>query len=429
MAAISRDKVLALLLVSVVFLPLAGCGGLEGLMDDDDDNGNGSPPGTLTLTADETNLAEGQSTTLRWSSTNASEVASSNFGATDVNGTAVVSPATTTTYEMTVRCNGGTITERVCVTVTGGGGEPAQYLFDDLWGSEGSEPGQGDGWGPADVALDADANVYVVDTGGPCIQKFTSEGEFLTRWGSFGSGPGQFSFASGYTQPGRVAVDDLRTVYVAEYVVAEGEGNGRIQKFDSEGQFLSQWAGEATPGGFWCPRDVAVDGSGNVYVADDWNQCIQKFTTEGQLLTQWGGPGSVPDLWWPVALDVGADGNVYVVTEGVSQGANVQPPGVLKFTSGGQLLTQWGLEFFQPDVTVDAAGNVYVSDQEGHCIHKLSSEGQLLTQLTFAGTSDPGAPGQISFPTGVAVDADGNLYVAETGFGGNWIIKFGPVTP
>ena len=120
MSAIGRGKILALLVVCVVFLPLAGCGGLTDAIEDIG-NGDEGLPGTLTLTADETHLAEGESTTLTWSSTNASEVVSSNFGATSVNGTAEVSPTTTTTYEITVRCDGGTLCVKVLVTVTPGG--------------------------------------------------------------------------------------------------------------------------------------------------------------------------------------------------------------------------------------------------------------------------------------------------------------------
>ena len=195
-------------------------------------------------------------------------------------------------------------------------------------------------------------------------------------------------------------------------------------------QFLGLWGTEGTGDGeFLAPTGAAVASDGTVYVADFSRHDVQYFTAAGSFLGRWGEYGDDDgEFQHPWGLAVARDGMVYVAD---SHNHRVQ-----YFTADGSFLGKWGKagggdgEFDTPTgIAAAPNGNVYVSDQEGHCIHKLSSEGQLLTQLTFAGTSDPGAPGQISFPTGVAVDADGNLYVAETGCCGNWIIKFAPVTP
>jgi len=86
-----------------------------------------------------------------------------------------------------------------------------------------------------------------------------------------------------FVTPNGVAVDSAGNVYVAD------SDYHRIQKFTSEGQFISQWG---TPGSgdgqFNEPHGIAVDGSGNVYVADYGNQRIQKFTSNGQFITKWG---------------------------------------------------------------------------------------------------------------------------------------------
>ena len=115
------------------------------------------------------------------------------------------------------------------------------------------------------MATDASGNVYVADT--TRIQKFTSTGTFLTTWGSYGVGNGQFSNAHS------VATDQGGNIYVADGY----EGN-RIQKFDGSGTFLTAWGSPGSGNGqFANPYGVATDGSGNVYVADSGNQRIQKF--------------------------------------------------------------------------------------------------------------------------------------------------------
>src|SRR5580765_5950819 len=96
---------------------------------------------------------------------------------------------------------------------------------------------------------------------------------YLTQWGSFGSGNGQFEYPEG------VATDAAGNVYVVDQV------NLRIQKFTSAGAYLTQWRSGI-------PQDVATDAAGNVYVTDPRNKRIQKFTSDGIYLTQWGSAGS-----------------------------------------------------------------------------------------------------------------------------------------
>ena len=142
-------------------------------------------------------------------------------------------------------------------------------VFLTKWGTQGSGDGQFDT--PVGVAVDASGNVWVADYGNNRIQKFDSSGSFLSKWGSYGTGDGQFDSPIG------VAVDASGTVYVAELY------NHRIQKFDSNGTFLAKWGTWGSGDGqFDRPRGVAVDASGNVYVADTYNHRIQKF---GSTLT------------------------------------------------------------------------------------------------------------------------------------------------
>jgi hypothetical protein len=137
-------------------------------------------------------------------------------------------------------------------------------VFLTKWGTPGSGDGQFNT--TVAVAVDGSGNVYVVDRNNNRVEKFSSSGTFLAKWGSFGSGDGQFN------GPWGVAVDSSGNVYVTD------GGNNRVQKFSSSGTFLTKWG---TPGSgdgqFNGPFGVAVDGSGNVYIVDNGNNFIQKF--------------------------------------------------------------------------------------------------------------------------------------------------------
>ena len=132
------------------------------------------------------------------------------------------------------------------------------------WGSLGTGDGQfRHPWG---VAIDSADNVHVVDTRNHRIQKFDSDSRFLTKWGSYGTGDGQFNSPMG------VVVDSWDNVYVAD------TSNHRIQKFDSDGRFLTKWGSLGNGDGqFYNPSCVAIDSADNIYVVDTYNNRIQKF--------------------------------------------------------------------------------------------------------------------------------------------------------
>ena len=269
--------------------------------------------------------------------------------------------------------------------------------FVTKWGSEGSGDGQFNL--PGDIALDSSGNIYVADTGNHRIQKFTSSGQFVSKWGSEGSGDGQFN------SPGGIALDSSGNVYVADTY------NHRIQKFTSSGQFVSKWGSEGSGDGqFNWPWAIALDNSGNVYVAEAKNCRIQKFTSSGQFVTKWGSLGSGDGQFnslYGIAVD--SSGNVYV--------ADTYNHRIQKFTSSGQFVTKWGSsgsgdgQFNLPwGIALDSSGNVYVADRHNHRIQKFTSSGQFITKLGSSGSGD----GQFNLPSGIALDSSGNVYVADT---------------
>jgi tripartite motif-containing protein 71 len=109
-------------------------------------------------------------------------------------------------------------------------------------------------------------------------------GDFLYKWGSYGSGDGQFS------EPWGIAVDSNENVYVVD------RNNNRIQVFSNTGTFLRKWGTYGTDDGqFIGPTGIAVDSYGNVYVADTYNSRIQVFSSTGTFLRKW-------DLMAPVMV-------------------------------------------------------------------------------------------------------------------------------
>jgi DNA-binding beta-propeller fold protein YncE len=275
---------------------------------------------------------------------------------------------------------------------------PAQASFDFVtkWGSAGSGDGQfGDAEG---VATDAAGNVYVADASHDRIQKFSSSGGFLAKWGSLGSGDGQFN------NPDGVATDAAGNVYVTD------RNNHRIEKFTSSGAFVKKWGSLGSGDGqFDAPELVATDAAGNVYVADSRNDRIQKFTASGLFLTKWGSTGSGDGQFsHPFGVATDGSGNVYV-----TDGDNDR---VQKFTGSGLFLTKWGStgsgdrQFNAPGgIATDPAGDVYVADYLNNRIQKFSPSGGFLFRFGSGGAGD----GQFFHPLGVATDCRGNVYVSD----------------
>jgi PKD domain-containing protein/NHL repeat-containing protein len=276
------------------------------------------------------------------------------------------------------------------------------------WGSFGS--GDGQFMNPTGVATDSAGNVYVADINNHRIQKFSGTGTYLTQWGSPGNGDGQFN------SPVGVATDVAGNVYVADL------DNRRIQKFTGVGAYLTQWGSPPDSSNrlFIAPYAVATDAAGGVYVTDFGNNSVMKFTDTGTYLTQWGSFGSGNGQFQnPQGVATDSAGNVYV--------ADYNNQRIQKFTGTGIYLAKWGSfgsgngQFAFPiGVATDAAGNVIVAELSNNRIQAFSSTGTFLTKWGSLGNGN----GQFSTPRGVATDAAGNIYVADQG--NHRIQKFGP---
>jgi len=220
---------------------------------------------------------------------------------------------------------------------------------------------------------------------------------FVLTWGTNGSGPGQFSGA------GSIALGPTGNLYVADGF------NNRIQVFDADGNYLMQWGSAGTGNGqFNYPGGIAVDAQGIVYVCENGDR-VQTFTSNGTFITKWGSTGTNDGQFkLPRGIAVDANSNVFVIEQTNQR--------VQKFTSAGVFVAKWGTfgsgngQFNNPwGIAVDGSGNVYVPETNNNRVQKFTNSGAFILKWGSSGSGD----GQFSNPRGIEVDAGGNVYVTE----------------
>jgi sugar lactone lactonase YvrE len=276
--------------------------------------------------------------------------------------------------------------------------------------------------------VDNAGNVYVADTENSTIRMVTSEGVVTTLAGTAGhpgSADATGSVARFYAPTG-VAVDRTGNVYVAD------DGNSTIRKVTSGGMVttLAGMAGQIGSADvivgaarYFNPDGVAVDTAGNVYVADTYNSTIRRETSDGAVTTLAGAPGqtgssdgtnNLAQFNYPCGVAVDRAGDVYVADTYNSTIRKVTSRGVVTTLAGnpGQFGFANGtgssaLFSYPSGVAVDGAGNVYVADSGNNLIRMISTNGEVTTLA--------GGEGLFNDPSGVAVDGAGNVYVTDAG--------------
>lgn len=309
-------------------------------------------------------------------------------------------------------------------------------------GSSGSVDGTGSSArfnDPSDVGADSAGNVYVADTNNDTIRKITSTGVVTTLAGlagTSGSTDGTGS-AARFNLPAGLTVDASGNIYVADTF------NHTIRKVTSAGAAttvagLAGTSGSTDGNGgnalFNYPSDVTVDSAGNLYVADTNNYTIRKITPAGAVTTVAGvagssgtndGAGSAARFSSPEGVTVDGSGNLYVADTDNHTIRKITPAGMvttlagLAGTSGGGDGAGSVAQFQYPsDLAVDSAGNLYVADTDNHTIRKVTPAGLVGTVAGLAGSSGStdgvGSAARLFYPTGVAIDGSGNVYVADT---------------
>lgn len=309
-------------------------------------------------------------------------------------------------------------------------------------GVTGSTDGPGSAarfWEPRGLVLDAAGNVLVADTRNNTIRKITPAGVVSTLAGLAGSGgaadgPGN---SARFFFPIGLCLDGAGNILVAD------EGNDAIRNVSASGSvstyagLLGAWGGLDGLGSaalFYYPRGLAMDSAGNAYLADTYNHAIRKITPAGQVTTFAGtlgqngeadGPGGAARFAYPHSVAVDRSGNVYVADDGNHTIRKITPSGATSTLAGmpGQSGVVDGLGsaarlYYPRGIAVDDSGNVYVSDYWNHTIRKVTAAGMV---STFAGSTGQigsadglGTAARFKYPYGLTVDAAGNVYVVDS---------------
>jgi uncharacterized protein (TIGR03437 family) len=280
-------------------------------------------------------------------------------------------------------------------------------------GIQSTMPGTG-----RDLALDAAGNLYIASwahvlelTPALALQTIAGDGSYQFR------GDGGQAASARMNGPVAVALDSAGALYIAD------RNNLRIRLVSPSG-IISTVAGDGSSGPantqLSFPAGVAVDDTGTVEIADQDNDRIQQITTAGTVTTLAGTgtpgfngdgqPATATELFSPGALALGSDHTLYFVDKGNQRVRKVAVNGIISTV----------IQAAAAGVATDQSGNVYIADASRHSIKRIDSHGKVTVlagtgTAGFAGDGGPAVSAQLNSPSGLAVDSQGNLYIADTG--------------
>jgi YD repeat-containing protein len=285
-------------------------------------------------------------------------------------------------------------------------GVPDLYTsYSSAFGSLGSGAGQLKA--PADVAIDAEGDAWILDRANNRVEQFNPKGEFLSQFGSPGTGNGQFNAPSG------IAIDSEGNVWVTD------TANNRVEKFNEKGEYLSKFGTLGSGNGqLKEPIGIAVaQGTAPIFVVDRGNSRVERFTKAGAYYGQKGSYGSgSQQLKEPSGIAIGAASGESTYTLLIADAGNDR---VQRWTPAGAYVGEFGShgaangQLDRPEaIDADTEGNVWVGERGNNRVQAFDQTGKYEGRF---GTAGSGA-GQFSFayPMGLAADSEGHLWVTDT---------------
>jgi streptogramin lyase len=246
---------------------------------------------------------------------------------------------------------------------------------------------KGDFYNPTSLAIDGMDNIYVVNSAGATILKFSPTGEPLLE---FGKGE--------LTKPFGIAIDGEGNIWVSDF------GEDLVKKFSPQGKLIAAYGGSGREDGkFLGPQGITIDQFGNIYVVDTGNARIQKFDRDGKFLMKLGRRGNLAGCFsHPVDLVVEGDGEIWV-----TDSANQR---IQKFDSSGNFLAEFRLPHPEGEprgISADKEGIIYISDANGRIYRFKPALGEW-QPLQLEGANP-------LTPIDVGMNRHGYLYVASFG--------------
>src|ERR1039457_3961101 len=272
---------------------------------------------------------------------------------------------------------------------------------------------------PYGLALDSAGNLYVADLGNQRVRRIGTDGVIVTIAGTgrkASSPDGAAALDTSLLSPRTVAVDATGNLYIAEFEghrVRKLTPNGRLSTVAGTG--VAGWSGDgsrAAAAQIDYPAGMAFDRAGALYFADSGNHVVRKLYADGtigSLGTAFGGnPGLAMST--PAAIAVDPAGTLYVG----GPAAFV----VRAFTTAGQWISYTGIGDSVNDMAADLNGYIFIAD--GPCLRRMDPTGTFLTvagdnSLYSVGDGGPAIMGQLYQPSALTLDSAGNLFIADSG--------------
>ncbi len=301
---------------------------------------------------------------------------------------------------------------------------------------------------PSKVALDSSGNVYIADQGNNRVRKITS-GTISTVAGSATggyAGDGKAATAAQLNHPYDIAIDSSGNIFIADSdnaVVRKVTSDGNIATVAGNNQAGAGYSGDgsaATGAQLRGPVGVAVASNGDFYIADIGNQRIRLVTASNKNIATVvgnniastsgdGGPATAASVNGPQSVALDGAGNIYISESGGNRVRKIDKNGIITTVAGiggpggyggdGGLAT--AARLYDPrGIALDAAGNLYIADYLNSRIRRVTTDGIITTiagngQFSFFGDGGPATKAALQFPSGVAVDKAGNIYIADAG--------------